>query len=433
MLQQFAVVENLDLGEAVDFVARPHEGQPAIPFGRIEPPTATQKRKLEEEPGPSRGNIWPRHKAGDMKYGGPNRFWERTGESDISRTLPEHLRLRSWIKALKNLEAAAISQATGAKYKSAVANLMEFGEDSGTSIIWPLSPELINAFIIWCHEKKNLTAGSIKTYLSGLRHVQRVMGFESPGPLATEKFLIQGVRNFSKIKSCPLPGPAPITFRLLRKFRKYTRGISDISEVGRVIWSAATVAFFSSCRIGDLLAKHEHSFDKFSDVLWGDISVLQDGTWKLHLKNSKVFNPGGEDLFLFEFPNRKMCPVRTLDSMKRKQIKWGIWDPRMPVFRSKSGENLTRKRFNSELKKFGDRIGAKISGKSFRAGIASALEKFPDVATDSHIKAWGGWKSKAFLRYMKSDPSQKKWFFENKITKILLSPQVPPGRIGGGT
>ena len=306
VLQQFAVIENLDLAEAIEFVERPHEGQPAIPFGRMEPPAAATKRKPSEEPGPSKGKIQPRHHSSELKYGGRNKFWESMGKSDISQSLPAHLRTVAWVKALEDLEEAAVSRATGAKYRSALSNLSQFGAESNTKISWPIRPKLINAFVIWCHEKKNLSAGSIKTYLTGTRHAQRAMGFKPLKPSATEKFLIQGVRNSSKLKKGKRGAdPKPMTYSLLKRFKKFVQQEKRGTGVGHAVWAAATVAFFSSCRLGDLLTEHKDKFDRFSDLLWEDLKILRDGTWKLHLKNSKVFSPGGRMHMYSNFEKRK--------------------------------------------------------------------------------------------------------------------------------
>jgi len=61
----------------------------------------------------------------------------------------------------------------------------------------------------------------------------------------------------------------------------------------------------------------------------------------------------------------------------------------------------------------------KISCHSFRAGLPSLLNRFPDLATQEDIKGWGRWSSEAYTRYTRLKIEQKQKIFE-KITSVLI-------------
>ncbi len=49
-----------------------------------------------------------------------------------------------------------------------------------------------------------------------------------------------------------------------------------------------------------------------------------------------------------------------------------------------------------------------LSGKSFRSGIPSELDLFPDDFKERHLKALGRWKSSAYQLYIRKEMPEKK-------------------------
>jgi hypothetical protein len=98
------------------------------------------------------------------------------------------------------------------------------------------------------------------------------------------------------------------------------------------------------------------------------------------------------------------------------------------VFCLTSGEPLTKATFVSELKTvlfpvFGSAI-KDLSGKSFRAGVPSALASRPDLACSDEIGAWGRWNSDAYKAYTRLKIEARRKVFE-KILSIILPPHLP--------
>jgi hypothetical protein len=61
------------------------------------------------------------------------------------------------------------------------------------------------------------------------------------------------------------------------------------------VWTCCLVAFWGAFRLGELLEKSEKIFDKFSDLLWGDIKFGKS-----------------DEAVLFSIPDPGYCPVVAL-------------------------------------------------------------------------------------------------------------------------
>ena len=180
--------------------------------------------------------------------------------------------------------------------------------------------------------------------------------------------------------------------------------------------------FFSSARLGEILSKSESSFDPTSDLLWGQIQLRkgQGGNSVLiHIRIPKSANEGGRFLDLFPFPEQGYCPVKVLQELHKELGLRGGVDPQQPVFRFASGKNLTPAKLNIILQEMLQDIFVpgenSISCHSLRAGIPSALSKFPDLVSDEEIKGMGGWNSDAVDRYTRLPEARRRATFQKAI------------------
>jgi hypothetical protein len=137
-------------------------------------------------------------------------------------------------------------------------------------------------------------------------------------------------------------------------------------------------------------------------------------------KTTKIRNPGGEKVDLFEFPGYNCCPVRALKNLREKQILRGNMDESLPVFRFSSGKNLTKAVLNKTLSALlSDLFVAgkdTISCHSFRAGIPSTLKMYPDLISSDMVKGWGRWQSDCYQLYTRLSLIEK-----GKISSAVAS------------
>ena len=187
----------------------------------------------------------------------------------------------------------------------------------------------------------------------------------------------------------------------------------------QVVWSALTLAFFGSFRMGEILSQQENSFSPKDTLLWSDLKFLDQNHILIHVKTPKSRLPQGEFIDIFTFEGHNVCPVRALMALRDT---YPAADQDSPVFRFSNGSFLTKTRVNSMLPQLlSPHLGpdsCEISGHSFRAAIPAVLGRHPDVANSSDIMGWGRWKSQAYLSYTRLKLRQKKDAF-SKITNLL--------------
>jgi hypothetical protein len=196
----------------------------------------------------------------------------------------------------------------------------------------------------------------------------------------------------------------------------------------QVVWAACTTAFFSSARLGELLASQEKQHDPSSDLTWADVKSTGPNSILLRFKSPKSGEAEGEFVDLFSFPGYNCCPVLALRNLWVKQHSVHQAVQSLPVFRLPSGTNLTTSRFNTLLAQLLSDICSpgtnSISCHSFRPGIPSTLSLFPDLATSDHIKGWGRWKSDCYTLYTRLQLGQREQIFA-KIAAALQSSHPP--------
>jgi hypothetical protein len=198
----------------------------------------------------------------------------------------------------------------------------------------------------------------------------------------------------------------------------------------QTVWTVCCTGFFSSARMGELLARDELSFDPSSTLTWADIRQQDASSFLIHTRSPKSGRPGGEFMDVFPFSDSSVCPVLAMNRHRDLQQEAGLLSLDSPVFRLHSGRNLTMARLNSILhdlcRGIIDPSKESITCHSFRAAVASALARFPDLASAEDIKGWGRWSSNAYLHYTRLSLEQKKAIF-SKISKALCT---PPSKVG---
>ena len=192
----------------------------------------------------------------------------------------------------------------------------------------------------------------------------------------------------------------------------------------QTVWTAMNLSFFSSCRMGELLTAKEHVFDPTANLTWADINFHEEDNVIIHIKNPKSNRQGGEFVDIFSFTGQGVCPIMALKEHRRLQIEAGLFDPHGPVFKFSNGKFLTMAYLNKLLKQLLegviDQSTDSISCHSFRAGIPSALARFPDLASSGDIKGWGRWDSDCYTKYTRMLSDQKRVIF-NKIVIAISS------------
>ena len=442
--------QELSYTEAARFAAKPREAEVAFPFGTFSMETSSssqpshghssKKRSRdpeEDEAGPSKNpNKKSRTEQPATKKGKKSKFFPKDepknrkysntslknanffSENDFAKTLPKNMQTNDWIQFAKQLNATTVTAKSWSKYASAYKKFQKFNTETNSNISWPIDCKTVNGFVLWCLKEENLSSTTIKTYVLALSRIQNTKGFgKIPFKNSVAEKLILGAKNSKMGLKKASKISAAVTFKKLCKIKRYIKKVFPNKTDRLPIWACMCVAFFGSFRMGVLLSAKCKNFDKSSTLLWENVEKHKK-YWKIHIKSPKSKNEN-ETVFLFRFPIKKLCPLRALKKLENSQKKSHTFRENLPVFRQNSGQNITKNFINSILSEIFKSNKYTVSCKSFRCGIPTSLGNCPDIANDQHIKAWGRWNSKSFLRYEHFDLYQKEWIFKKIIFSLL--------------
>jgi hypothetical protein len=317
---------------------------------------------------------------------------------------------------------ASLATSTWARYESGWRAFQQFENYMSQNFTLPLSMEVVRAFATFCIVEKKLKCSSVKTYLSSLVHVHKLNGFprfEIKDQVVSS--LLRGAEHIQMLEPVQTGSRRRVmTIQLLRHLGHRLAGSGWSAHTCQVLWSVCTLAFFTSARMGELLAPSEHAYDPASTLTWSCVKYRADDSFLVHVRLPKSGAKEGEFLDVFGFPQFGCCPVAALKRLM--QMSKGSRSPGQPVFTFESGKFLTIQGLNSILKRLlsdvVDQGRDSITCHSFRAAIPSVLTRHPTLATSDDVKGWGHWSSEAYQRYTRLKIDQKRSIF-NKIMAVL--------------
>ncbi len=319
---------------------------------------------------------------------------------------------------------ASLSRKTWDKYNSAWNAFKKFESSLEKPFTWPLPEIAYRGFATWCIRIRKLTAATTKAYITALSTAHTLAGLEDtavkPGKMT--RHILAGGKNLEVAAQIQQSTRRTMSLTVLKILGRRLATSNWSAGSKQVVWSAATTAFFTSARMGELLSQNESFFDPATTLLWEQVDFRRDGGILLHIRSPKVSKKEGDFLDLFPFQDRTCCPVKALKRLLLLQKNQGCLKLSLPVFRFPSGRNLTQKCMNAVLKTLlGDiyRQGTdSITCHSIRSAIPTALQEAPDTATATDIKEWGRWKSTSSEAYTKLHRKHKKALF-NTVTVAL--------------
>jgi len=291
------------------------------------------------------------------------------------------------------------------------------------SIIWPITVANVNEFCSWAITHEKLKHSTVEAYLSSIATIHKIKGYDhSACENFISKLILRGAENMQLYNGYVKKERNVMSLPLLKILGSEIANTMWSEDSKQIFWTAAVIAFFGSCRMGELFSTNAHKFDPATTLTWGDVK-LNKNAWLIHIKAPKSRQQGGEYIDIFPFNNHNCCPVKALS--RWKEISPHSKFDNRPVFMFSNGTLLTKQKFNETVKlllcgKMGN-ICANITGHSFRAGIPSILAKFPELANDEHIMGWGRWCSKAYMGYTRLKLDQKFKMFMKIVHVLNLS------------
>jgi hypothetical protein len=210
-------------------------------------------------------------------------------------------------------------------------------------------------------------------------------------------YAIRGAANLAPASS-RRPPRNPITVSMLRALAIY---LSRSCHFYIACLAAATTAFWSQCRLGELLSDKESSHDpsKFPSISDLSPDITTHGSRKLHLPWSKTTRSLGADVFIC-----RQSDISDPISALLAHLASNAIPPDYPLFSYKNSRGhiaLTKRKFLSRCNDIWRHLQfPTASGHCFRIGGTTELlirGVSPEV-----IRVLGRWSSDSFYRYWRS-------------------------------
>jgi hypothetical protein len=318
----------------------------------------------------------------------------------------------------------SLSDSTWKKYCSGWRAWLDFEIFVGKKLALPLSIVDFRSFAVWCASHKGLAEHTIKSYMYSISLAHAFKGFPCVDYNADKiiKLILSGVKNDRDLNKAFNSNRRTISFQTLLLIG-HKLSLSNWSEMSiQVIWTACSLGFFTSVRMGEILSANVTKFDSNSTLLWKHVKFLDKDEILIFIPSTKTSKCKGEFIDVFPFPDSSCCPVRTIKKLLSLQLKQNSFDLEKPVFTFGSGQYLTTCKLNAVLKNLlcdmyvpGENT---ISCHSFRSALPSLLNTRPDLFNSSEIQSWGRWQGMSYLVYLKLHRTNRRETF-SKIVKVL--------------
>ena len=326
---------------------------------------------------------------------------------------------------LEKLLLYSASKATWAKHCSAWKLYDEFCQFYNVKFELPVSIGYARAFATWAVSKRKLKNTTVKSYLSSLNVAHTLSGSFSSNLNSDPcvKLAMRGAENIANVNGTCKTDRLPMNIHLLNILRHRISELPWSPFSKQIFWTACTLCFFTSCRMGELVPSQERNFDASTTLLWDNVREISNTEFIMFVPYSKTTGFKGKIVDIFEIKGDKNCPAAAIRKLRKMMREKTDFKSNVPVFSFHSGKNLTKKQINlwlsSLLEDFVD-SNHKITGHSFRAGIPSTLACYPDEFPNNVIKTWGMWESNSYKLYIKHEREGKRALFE-KIVKCLYN------------
>jgi len=342
----------------------------------------------------------PKAVYGSTKYGGSGSC---STHLFSKLNIPEAAR-----QSLANIGNHAIAKKTWSSYKTAERMLDRCRRETEQRLDLPLSNESTLVFMDWLLRIRKVKAGTINTYLAGVRQLHIILGLEEPSLRSGQVTLVmKGLTNLeaTEKRRRVYKGRLPVTLALLKMLKHRIRSQKWPTSKKFLVWAVCSIAFHGGFRIHELLARSSTIFDPDFTLLGQDAKIqhcLIDGRQtkciEIRVKNPKESKAGSIAIIDVFETGGQTCPVKAFEKWEKQHVKVA----NKPLFSEKE-KPLTGRELNKMLKELlGDLVDYRkgsITAHSFRSGLASLMAE--KGMSDEDIQIAGRWSSRAFERYIK--------------------------------
>ena len=312
--------------------------------------------------------------------------------------------------------ASSVSASSQASYTTAYNHLLRAEALLGRNFSRPPLESEISYFTTFLI-RRDVSKPTIQKYLSALRFVALSRGAQSHNPTpALASQLMSGVSNIRRnaVLEALRCRRRPITLNLLMLIQNGIAIHSSWSPFEKSLrWSVMLLAWWGSFRMSELLCQERHKFDPASSLLPSDLQLKAEclAVW---IRSPKVYSEGGDVVEVWRVEeNPNLDPVTALSCFFEHRLSTLGAAGDRPVFSHEDGSLYTKSELNSDLKfllsqypELSSSGRESWSGHSFRSGLSTLLTSLG--FTQDQIKAWGRWRSSAYLVYCQDQSMRRK-------------------------
>ena len=302
------------------------------------------------------------------------------------------------VPVVQELFSSGLAASTQRAYRSGSNRYLSFCTKFDVSP-FPAFERNLSFFVAFLYGE-GLTAGTVKCYLSAVRHMQIALGLGDPHVSAMPQleYVLKGLKK--KTAGRATRDRRPITPPILRHLRRVWESAVDQFN-SAMLWAASCMCFFGFLRSGEVVVPSDTGFDEAVHLSFGDVkldSVSSPQYLEVRLKASKT-DPfrKGVSVYLGR-TDADLCPVA---AVLHYMVQRG--SSRGPFFKFSDGRPLTRDRFVVGVRSALQAAGipsANYAGHSFRIGAATTAALCG--VQDSLIKTLGRWESAAYTLYIRT-------------------------------
>ena len=339
---------------------------------------------------------------------------------DSKKLLPSNL--VSLSSDLEKLLINSVTASTWRRHRSASNLFGKFCENFGIVCELPITIEVMRAFVTWTLTNRKLQSSTIESYISSLATMHNLAGVKC-AQFSKDRCIIlalNGGKNIALRQTDTHTTRLSMNIHLLSILghRIAKENWDKISK--QVVWTAAVVSFYTSCRMGEILPNSRTGFDASATMKWGNVKFIDQNEILMFLPYTKTTGYKGAIIDLFPI-NNSTCPVAALSKLKNLYKSNDLYSTKNPVFMFTSGKFLTVQKMNEILEglltDFTDSLH-KITCHSFRAGLPSVIAANPDKSGVQDLKEWGRWHTDSYEKYTKQDREKKRVLFYRYVNML---------------
>jgi len=315
----------------------------------------------------------------------------------------------------------SVSKATWNKHCSAWTLFDKFCDQHKCKPEWPVDIKTVRAFVTWGLRDKKLKHSTMSSYLSSLNTKHAIKGIPCE-PFVKDKVIAMLIKGAENSPSGVMENKISVNPPLLSVFGHCIATANWTNYSKQLIWTVFLTAFFSSCRMGEILSESSFKCNYRTAFLWKNLKFLEGDGAIIFLPFTKAKKFAGDFLDLFIFPIKNYCPVTNLLQLRSMQIDLGIFDENSPVFKFNSGALVSKSKVNEILCSFTKNSlppeFSNVTGHSFRSGLATLMPAIFGPQTDC-IKVWGRWASDSYKLYNKNARECKRKMYLDIVPTLI--------------